>query len=227
VEGSRVPGTDEVPPAPDDPAENAGRTEQSAGGVSADADSRVIWGWSGHDPHDEDWLVEAARTDRAAFGVLYDRYCRAVYHYIARRVGDPDVAEDLTGAVWERALIAIERYEIRGVPFAAWLYRIAGNLVANHHRRRRLVQMVSFSRAHDVSSEGRSDEKTMVRQALLQLSADDQEVLGLCYYAGLTPPEIADVLGCTPAAVHKRLHRARERLRHRIEGDTRVSAPIG
>ena len=60
--------------------------------------------------YDEDWLVEAARTDRQAFGVLYDRHFDAIYHYIARRVGDQATAEDLAGAVWERALIAIERY---------------------------------------------------------------------------------------------------------------------
>lgn len=185
--------------------------------VSADASSRVMRGWSEHDPEEEDRLVEAARTDREAFGRLYDRYFALVYHYIARRVGDPEIAEDLAATVWERALTAIERYELRGVPFAAWLYRIAGNLVANHHRRRRLWQMVAFARPHDVADEGRSDERTMVRQALAELSTDDQELLGLCYYAGLTPPEIADVLGCTTAAVHKRMHRARERLRRRIE----------
>jgi len=179
-------------------------------------------------PHDEDWLVEAARSDREAFGQLYDRYFDDVYHYIARRVGDEQTAEDLAGAVWERALVAIERYEIRGVPFSAWLYRIAGNLVANHHRKRRLRQVVAFGRQHDEARrESRADERAMVREAMLKLSEADQEVLGLCYFAGMTPPEIADVLGCTPSAVHKRLHRARERLRQQIEGDSRVSATTG
>lgn len=66
--------------------------------------------------HDEDGLVEAARTDRQAFGVLYDRHFDAIYHYIARRVGDAETAEDIASHVWERALKAIERYEIRGFP---------------------------------------------------------------------------------------------------------------
>ncbi len=94
---------------------------------------------------DEAALVEAARHDRQAFGLLYDRHFDAIYHYVAARVEDDAVAEDLAGAVWERALRAIERYELRGVPFLAWLYRIAGHVVANHHRRRRLLQMVGLT----------------------------------------------------------------------------------
>mgnify|MGYP003373818909 CR=1 FL=1 len=175
--------------------------------------------------YDEDWLVEAARHDRQAFGQLYDRHFDAIYHYVARRVGDEALAEDLTAAVWERALVAIERFELRGVPFAAWLYRIAGNVIANHHRRAHLVSFVPFlPQAHHegVHFADPIDERTMVREAFIRLSDSDREVLSLCYHAGLTPPEIADVLSCSPAAVHKRLHRARQRLRQLLEGEHRV-----
>lgn len=180
--------------------------------------------------YDEDWLVEAAHHDRQAFGQLYERHVDAIYHYVARRVGDEALAEDLTAAVWERALIAIERYEMRGVPFIAWLYRIAGNVIANHHRRSRLVSFVAFlpqinpqMNQGAQSSADQIDERTAVREAFNALADSDREVLSLCYHAGLTPPEIADVLSCSPAAVHKRLHRARQRLRQHLEGDTRVT----
>jgi RNA polymerase sigma-70 factor (ECF subfamily) len=170
---------------------------------------------------DEARLVDSARTDRAAFGELYDRYFDAIYHYITRRVGDAAMAEDLAAAVWERALIAIERYEVRGVPFASWLYRIAGNVVANHYRQRRLWRMVPLS-----PRQARSDpsdafiESAAVRAAFRSLSAADQEVLSLHYYAELGPAEMASVLGCSLAAVHKRLGRARGRLRQQLEGDS-------
>jgi RNA polymerase sigma-70 factor, ECF subfamily len=213
--------------AADPPGDPRPSSDEFSTGVSAEAPSHVINGWSPSDREAEDALVAAARTDRAAFGALYDRHFDAIYHYIARRVGDPDVAEDLAAEVWERALTAIERYEIRGVPFVAWLYRIAGNLVANHHRKRRLWHLVPFAREHDVATPAVGDERTAVHQALLALSAEDQEVLGLCYFAGLAPPEIADIQGCTPAAVHKRLHRARERFRRHFEGDLRASPTTG
>lgn len=175
---------------------------------------------------DEDWLVEAARTDREAFGLLYDRYFDTVFNYIARRVESAELAEDISAAVWERVLISIERYEVRGVPFAAWLYRIAGNQIANHRRRRKLLSFVPFAPRHASPDESESgyDERRAVRDALKELSEPDQEVLGLYYFSGLKPPEIADVLGCTPAAVHKRLHRARLRLKRRLEGESRVTA---
>jgi RNA polymerase sigma-70 factor (ECF subfamily) len=198
----------------------AGVPDTSRGsGVSKDAGDGVNRGWGEMDSLAEDDLVELARSDREAFGILYDRYFDAVYHYIARRVGSPRVAEDIAGAVWERALTAIDRYEVRGVPFAAWLYRIAGNLVANHHRRQRLRRRVQFDRHHDVSPESKIDDRRMLYEAMDKLSDSDREVVSLYYFAGMKPAEICQVLDCSVAAVHKRLHRARERLRHHIEGD--------
>jgi RNA polymerase sigma-70 factor (ECF subfamily) len=174
---------------------------------------------------DEDALVEAARTDRAAFGRLYDRHFDAIYNYIFRRVGDQEAAEDLTSATWERALSAIERYEVRGLPFAAWLYRIAGNLVANHHRERSVRKHVPFEPGLDHGGPDfleRSEARDVVRGAMERLSEADREVLSLCYFAGLSPQETADVLGCSIAAMHKRLHRARVRLRNHLEELSRV-----
>jgi RNA polymerase sigma-70 factor (ECF subfamily) len=173
---------------------------------------------------DEATLVAAARTDRAAFGVLYDRYFDDIYNYIARRTGDQETAEDIAAATWERALSAIDRFELRGVPFLAWLYRIAGNVVANHHRERAKRTLTPINPA---AADTRSDAlgqillRSEVEDALAQLSETDQEILGLCYYSGLNPQEIATVVGSSQAAVHKRLHRARLRLRSVLEGTPR------
>lgn len=183
-----------------------------------------------HGPHafsrlDDDSLVEAARHDRQAFGALYDRYFDAIYAYIARRTGDEAEAEDIAAQVWERALKSIERYQVRGVPISAWLYRIAGNQLANHRRHARILRFVPLAPTHgSVEHEG-DVEGDAVRAALDALSEADREVLSLCYFAGLAPPEIAEVLDCGVAAVHKRLHRARARLRRRLEEDARVVVP--
>lgn len=177
-------------------------------------------------PPDEAELVEAARHDREAFGTLYDRYFDAIYHYIAVRVEDTAVAEDLAASVWERALRAIESYQLRGVPFLAWLYRIAGNLVANHHRRRRLLQMIGLSPREPAPERGASvEDRLAVRAAYDRLPLADQEVLALCYFADLSTAQMAEVLGCSEPAVHKRLQRARSRLRALFEEDEGVAAP--
>jgi RNA polymerase sigma-70 factor (ECF subfamily) len=172
--------------------------------------------------NDEDRLIEAARSDRRAFGVLYDRHFDSIYHYIAKRVGDREVTEDLTSAVWERALNAITRYEIRGVPFSAWLYRIAGNLVANYHRSRHVhphVGIEAVTAGEEPDDEGRLAMRQALVRAMSALSEADQEVLSLSYHAGLAPTEIAAVLNCSAVAVHKRLQRARLRLRERLEAE--------
>ena len=86
---------------------------------------------------DEDQLIEQAKTDPEAFGKLYELYVEKIYSYVYYRIGNQQEAEDLTAKVFYRALDHIPNYNNKGVPFAAWLYRIAHNLVANWYRDRK------------------------------------------------------------------------------------------
>lgn len=93
---------------------------------------------------DESWLVLQARQEPAAFGVLYERYIDRIYAYIYHRVGNSQDTEDLTARTFYRALDKLDTYEDRGLPFSAWLFRIAHNLVANWHHdrgRRRFLSL--------------------------------------------------------------------------------------
>ena len=83
---------------------------------------------------DERALIEAAQADPARFLEVYDRYIDRVYAYVSRRTGSRAAAEDITSEVFQHALSNLPRFEWRGVPFAAWLYRIAANAVADHWR---------------------------------------------------------------------------------------------
>lgn len=80
-------------------------------------------------------LIEAAQKDRRRFAELYEQNFERVYAFVARRVRERAVAEDLTSEVFHRALETLPRYEWRGVPFAAWLLRIARNAVNDHWQR--------------------------------------------------------------------------------------------
>src|ERR1017187_685325 len=84
---------------------------------------------------DERLLIEAAQRDPSRFAELYDLHFERVYAYIARRVRDRFEAQDLTSEVFHRALANLGRFEWRGVPFAAWLFRMAANAVADHAHR--------------------------------------------------------------------------------------------
>src|SRR5215467_14492236 len=82
----------------------------------------------------EQLLVEAAQKDPSRFAQLYEANFERVYAYIAARIRHRDEAEDLTAEVFKKALAHLGRFEARGAPFAAWLYRIAANAIADHSR---------------------------------------------------------------------------------------------
>jgi len=87
-----------------------------------------------HEP-DERILVEAAQRDPSRFGELYERNFGRVYAYVSRRLADRSDVEDVTAEVFRQALVNLGQFEWRGVPFVAWLLRIAANAVTNHWRR--------------------------------------------------------------------------------------------
>ncbi len=94
---------------------------------------------------EDEVLARASQGDREAFGVLYEQYIVRIFNYVYYRTGNVHDAEDLTARVFYRALHHIRNYNDRGVPFSAWLYRIAHNLVANWHRDRSRRQEIPLS----------------------------------------------------------------------------------
>jgi RNA polymerase sigma-70 factor, ECF subfamily len=84
---------------------------------------------------DERLLVEAAQADRSKFDVLYELHFDRVYFFIVSRVHDRTIAEDLTSEVFHKALANLPNYQWRGIPFSAWLFRIASNAIVDHFKR--------------------------------------------------------------------------------------------
>lgn len=160
-------------------------------------------------------LILAAQADIAAFDALYDRYLPRVYRYLRAHVKDDEEATDLTQFVFLRALEALPRYQVRGVPFAVYLFRIARYAAIDAHRRlRHTVPWEALTEALHPSIDEPLDQ-TMIRQEEIahlrrevgRLSREQQELLALSFAAGLTAPEIASVLRMKPDAVRKRLSR--------------------
>ncbi len=106
--------------------------------------------------NEEDVLTRASQGDRDAFGLLYERYIDRIFNYVYYRTGNLHDAEDLTARVFQRAMNHIQNYTDRGVPFSAWLYRIAHNLVANWHRDRSRRQEIPINDVPGAAVEGRS-----------------------------------------------------------------------
>jgi RNA polymerase sigma-70 factor, ECF subfamily len=177
---------------------------------------------------DEAELVAAAKRNPAEFGPLYERYVDQIYRFAYRRTGGNHAeAEDVTAQTFQQALAALPSYEWRGLPFGAWLYRIASNIL---HRRGRIssremsVEDVAlYARGEDFTGEdpaelvGRSSEADELVEAIRQLPPDQQRALVLKFARGLKNREIGELLGRSEGAVKQLVHRAMLNLRTVLE----------
>ena len=159
-------------------------------------------------------LIAQARTDRAAFGHLYDLYVRRVYAFCALGGRTREEAEDLTAQTFERALRAIGRYEERGAPFSAWLLRIAAHVVADRARR---AEPLDDADPFDDDNSARDAEPdwvaewevaTWLRGHLAALSEDQRQVVRLRYYDDRSFGDVAVRMDRSENAVKHLLRRA-------------------
>jgi len=167
-------------------------------------------------------LVNRARSgDAEAFGQLYDRYQPDLIRYLVHRVGDTEVAADLVQQVFLKAWQAIPRYEHRGVPFKAWLYRMAHNQMVDHHRTRRTTTgLDGVDVPEDAEAElhvEREELRDQLRAALEQLSEDHRQVLILRFLMEKSAREAGEIMGRKEVTIRGLQFRALQALRREFE----------
>lgn len=170
------------------------------------------------DDHDERSLVEAAQADPARFVDLYERHFHRVYAYVARRVSSRAEAEDVTSEVFEQALTSLRKYEWRGVPFVAWLFRIAANALTDRWRQ---ASRDSYGPPPDVPDRREADEielRAMVFQLVDRLPNAQRQVIEMRFVDQKSIREIAAALDRSEGAVKQLQLRALENLRKHLEG---------
>ena len=176
---------------------------------------------------EQDLIAFAGQGDADAFGDLYERYRARIYRYVFYRVDDAAEAEDLTELVFLKAWEALEHYRARDVPFGAWLYRIAHNVVIDRHRTHKAtLPLESDLVLHDAAGnpEDRLDWLETIEslaEALSQLSPAQRQVLALRFVGGLSHAETALVLDKSEEAVRVLQHRALYALRELLTLNTR------
>jgi RNA polymerase sigma-70 factor (ECF subfamily) len=177
---------------------------------------------------DDAQLVRWARDDSEAFGELYRRYVQKIYNYIYYRTNNHHDAEDLTARVFYRAMSHIHSYKERGIPFSAWLYRIAHNLVANWHRDRGRRQIISLEDyiGNEVREEApehhvvSNEERGALLDAIRNLPEERQQLLILKYVDRLSNAEIGLLMERTEGAVKSLYHRTLLALRKELSPDS-------
>lgn len=180
------------------------------------------------DLSDDELVAQATQGGSEAFGELYDRYVERIFNYVYYRTSNTHDAEDLTERVFLRAIKHIEKYENRGLPISAWLYRIAHNLIANWYRdnsRRQEIPLETFE--FTLRYQGEKPESALIRteeqedllKVIRQLPSDRQQLLILKFVEHLTNAEIGEIMGRTEGAVKSLYHRILISLREQYQVD--------
>lgn len=172
-------------------------------------------------------IAAAKAGDWSAVHYLYARYADDIQRFVQSIVHDHHAAEDVTQDVFARLLRIINRYEERDVPFAAWLVRVARNAALDHLRARRQIPVEEVRAISGADGQVSFEYRQSIRDALAELPETQREVLVLRHLAGLSPGEIAGLLGKTEPSIHGLHHRGRATLKRSLRelGVTPATAP--
>lgn len=172
-------------------------------------------------------VIEAAKKDRNRFSPLYDRYYRQIFLFVFKRTGQEDVAGDIVSQVFIKAMLSIEKYTYRGVPFSAWLYRIASNEVSQHYRTEKKKRTVSMERTQIdrvmgmVDDEKAESNHEYYMEVLLETMQDmkpgDVEIIELRFFEQRPFKDVAFILGITENNAKVKVYRILERLKKRLQ----------
>jgi RNA polymerase sigma-70 factor, ECF subfamily len=160
-------------------------------------------------------VARAKEGDRDALRFLYVTYSNNIYGYVRSIVQEDHEAEDVTQHVFAKLMTTLVKYEDRGVPFFAWLLRLARNVAIDHLRANRLTPTENVIDP-DAISGADIDRPGIVRSALATLPDEQREVVILRHVVGLTPGEIADRMGRTEGSIHGLHHRGRRALQREL-----------
>lgn len=160
-------------------------------------------------------VARAKEGDQDALRFLYVSYAHNIYGYVRSIVRDEHEAEDVTQHVFAKLMTTLVKYDERGVPFVAWLFRLARNVAIDHLRASRAMPTETMVDP-DSTSEADLDRAEAVRAALAALPQEQREVVFLRHLIGLTPGEIADRMGRTQGSIHGLHHRGRRALQREL-----------
>lgn len=176
---------------------------------------------------DEYQVVEAAKKgDQGALAALYEAYFPRVYRYLASRLDRTEDVEDVTEEVFFRVVDKIGSFSWRGLPFGAWIFRIARNELVSHVRRQRtrsgtveLNESIEDHSADHVSQIEHAWTMTIVRQATAKLPEAQRQVISLRFGAGLSVAETAQALNKSENNVKVLQHKAIAKLQRMVRRD--------
>lgn len=187
------------------------RTEKAAAAQAVRGGAQTIQEW--------DLIQRAQRFDQSALTSLYQVYYPRVYNYAFLQLGDVQAAEDLASDVMLKLLESLKNYKFKGVPFSAWVFRIARNRIIDLYRKRRrrgevdLNESLAAAREDPQSMAQRALNRGQLQVALRRLTEEQRQVIILRFIEGFDNASVAKILGRSQGAVKSLQHRALAALR--------------
>lgn len=168
----------------------------------------------------EDRIVEKAKTDKVAFGLLYDHYWPKIVRYLKAKLnGNELLAEDIASTTFEKAFKNIKLFKWQGVSFSAWIYKIAYNSYVDYVRTIKTpvnvdIENVIADNRISVEEKMMEDETALTLEKLIStLNEREQKIIKLKFYEGYTNRKIAEIMGMTETNVGTVINRAINKLR--------------
>ncbi len=168
---------------------------------------------------EEQTIIERSKKDSNAFGILYEKYFDRIFNYLFRQTDDEELAGDLCSQTFINALNNLPRYEFRGLPFSAWLYKIAGNEINKYYRKNKGKKVFSLEevKVRELVEQADEDWDEELVQRVIKymndLPTDMLQVLELRFFEDKDFKEIAFILDITESGAKMRTYRALDKLR--------------
>lgn len=179
---------------------------------------------NGNEWEEEKAMIAKAKTDLQFFEPIYNKYYEMIFRYVHRKTDDEDLAADLTSRVFMNAMHSLDKFEFRGVPFGAWLYRIATNETNKHFRdnKKRLLSLedqkvnmvMTCSELDDADIE---QKQRVLTELIRELEEEEIRILELKFFETKNFKEIAFILDKKESAVKMKLYRSLDKLKKRYE----------
>ena len=166
--------------------------------------------------------IQAAQKDAAAFRPLYDRYYEQIFRFVYRRTSDEALSADLCSQVFLKAMQKIHNYTFKGVPFSAWLYRIASNEVTQHYRNSQKNRIVSIQEARleemteEIDDFDYDKQRNTLLTALNTLPQDDMQIIELRFFEQRSFKEVGQILGITENNAKTRTYRVLAKIKRNV-----------
>jgi RNA polymerase sigma-70 factor, ECF subfamily len=169
-------------------------------------------------PVDDLLLIETAQRDPRQFRYLYDRYYKQIFLFVYRRTDDESLTADITQQVFLKALQHIGSFKYKGVPFSAWLYRIAANDVTQHFRNQQKTRTVcleanDLNELADESNGIEIEKRELLFEAMRKLPAGDLEIIEMRFFEKRSFKEIGDILEITENNAKVKTYRILDKLK--------------